>query len=223
MVTDASLELYKSRVKMIEDEYKSACMKNIQHEEYQNKYNEVRLAEEELTTYFRLLKHIRDVLDVYMVNYSRARRDRIETMCEEILQVLYPTEDFGVLLDIDKSYSKLRAQLFIGHKDQPLSKWHSPKSSNGGFVQQLAVAAVIHCICTMLNVPVMLMDEQFCSSDSENASIVPKIFIKRREGQQTLLIEHKPEIYEDCPRRMIHLNKNRVKGYIDKIEYEDIQ
>ena len=32
---------------MIEDEYKSACMKNVQHEEYQNKYNEVRLAEEE--------------------------------------------------------------------------------------------------------------------------------------------------------------------------------
>lgn len=223
MVTDTTLELYKSRVKSVEESYRAACVKNLQHEDFKNKYNEVHEAEDKLTSYYRIIKNLRDVLDVYMVNYSRARRDRIESMCEDILKVLYPTEDFGVLLDIDKSYAKLRAQLFIGHKDQPLSKWHSPKSSNGGFVQQLAVASVIHCICTMLNIPVMLMDEQFCSSDSDNAAVVPKIFIKKREGQQTLLIEHKPEVYEDCSRRMIYLTKNRYKGYIDKIDYEDIQ
>lgn len=181
---------------------------------------------------YETLKEYRDnvvelskICKKFSEEYKLSRRDEIESRVVSVLNQLLPEENFDVAFDIQMRYGKFHADLKIGPKDLSVDQWSDPKTANGDFLKQVISASIVHSICDMLGKEVLLLDEQFCSSDPINAAKISSVLLtdEFRKTKQMILIEHKPEVYNDLDIHMIRPHKGRsgYEGYVTKINYTD--
>lgn len=183
---------------------------------FDEKYNSLLCYKQKLDTSIKICRKFTD-------EFKLCRRDDVERRVEDILAKLYPDEDFGVYFDIENKYNKLQAELKIGPKSEPIERWSSPSTSNGGFVKQLTSASIIASICDMRGVSLLMFDEQFCSSDNRNSEKIPEVIFNSDyvKNKQIILIEHKPEVYAQLDKRIIRPYKDRALGYVVSAEIFD--
>lgn len=177
------------------------------------KYNALLLYKDRLETTVKICRKFTD-------EFKLCRRDEVESRVENILAKVYPRENFGVYFDIETKYNKLLAKLKVGPRSQPIEKWRTPSTSNGGFVKQLISASIIFSICDMRGAGLLLLDEQFCSSDDKNSEKIPDILLceEYTKNKQIVMIEHKPEVYAQLNKRVFKPYKDRDLGYITSID-----
>lgn len=196
-----------------------------QRERVQNAYN-VALAEyETIKEYRNNVVELRKICKKFSEEYKLSRRDEIESRVVNILDQLLPDENFDVAFDIKMKYNKFYADLKIGPRDVDMSEWSDPKTANGDFIKQVISASIVHSICDMLGKEVLLLDEQFCSSDPINAAKISAVLFTDnfRKTKQVIMIEHKPEVYNDLDIHMVRPHKSRSgnDGYVDTVTYKD--
>lgn len=171
---------------------------------YQEDYNKLKEA------YDNICKLL-DVCQTFAVKYRDLRIDELERRCENILDLVFPDESFGVKIKTGMYRKKEVASLIVGPKNKPQSQWFPPVSENGGLVKQLIGASIIASICEMVGADFIFFDEMFCSGDAVSVSEIEPFFNSiMAKDIQLFIIEHKPSLYDNIKRREIHLGKDRV-------------
>lgn len=219
MISDVQIEDLIRKRDFLKEELVQINANNELYFRYKKEFNDASAEFGMLAKAEQELTRLDMILTKFATEFQCSRRDMIEDRCEEILDYIFPEEHFGVKIDTELTRGKMRANILLGRTHIPVEDWHVPKTSNGGFVQQLIVASIIYTICEKLGADFMLMDEQFCSSDYANAQAASEIFLQNLNKVQKVIIEHKPELYSSLDKVLIKLHKDRSKGFITSVDY----
>lgn len=176
-------------------------------------YEEYLSVQEDYLTLEKACKDVEQLIKIckqFAVKFRDTRIIELEKCCESVIELAFPKEDFGVSLKADVFNNKEIATLLIGPKNVDKSKWFTPVSQNGGFVQQLIGSCMVAAICKMLKVDYIFFDEMFCSGDATSVADIKPFFEEFiNNGVQLIIIEHKPTLYEGLDHREICLGKTR--------------
>lgn len=207
-----------------EKELSLAEENNKQKEKYRQEMIEAQEELSQVNEYLRLIGLVQDITCRKANEFKEGRLTELIERAETVLDLAFPTEQFGIDISVDRRYNEDTASLLIGPKRVDRSQWFSPVTENGGFVQQLIAVALIVSICLMCDAKFIFLDEMFCSGDPVSVgNIAPFLNSIMDNKIQLTVIEHKPTLYEDIKRREFHLAKDReVNQNVKLLKVEDI-
>ena len=186
-----------------------------EYKSYDNRVAEIRDKQKEVI-------NVIDICNRKKNEYRDSRLREIEKRAENILDLIFPEENFGISIQTERKRAQNYTTLKIGPKDVPVEKWERPAAQNGGFVEQIISTSVLAAITQMYGSELLVLDEQFCSGDPQNCSLLKPFFDTLKGSTQVLIIEHKPELYSNLDRREIRIVKDRVgTGSVKIISMKD--
>lgn len=219
------IEKVKSSIAYDESTLTSAEKTNNELRKAQEKYEECREARDQINAYHRKMSLLYNICNKKASEFTEGRVKLIEQTVEDNLMYIFPEEKFKVKLDLDVSKNgRETCQLLLG-KSTPRGIEYAPTTAqNGRFVRQLISVVVIYTINYLRGCDMIYMDEALASSDKYNLTKLKPLLDKMREsGMQVVLIEHKPELYNNVTRRQFTLSKNRSTSVTTIIAQEDIK
>jgi hypothetical protein len=187
-----------------------------------SEYQEFLNKERELKTKINDINIVIDICNRKRNEFRDIRLREIETRAENMLELIFPEENFGISIETERKRGVNYSTLKIGPKNLPKSLWERPAAQNGGFVEQIISTSVLAAITQMYGSDLLILDEQFCSGDPQNCSMLKPFFDTLKGNTTVLIIEHKPELYSNLDRREIRIAKDRIdKGEVVVLSIED--
>lgn len=181
-------------------------------------------ANSNLTNYIKTLDNILLRSKEQDIKYKNDRIGSIEDNVKDGIDLIYPNDDFGVKITYSNERNKSRSRLHLIDSE---GYTRNPKNTEGGLMKQLIGFSSSMSVVTLLNTMKFYIDEAFGAGSPENRAKVGQIinnFLNKEV--QMFLVSQSPEVYQDIPRREIHLirerNQTRVREVIDwGLESED--
>ena len=207
----------------------SAKENNNKREELLKKYYELNSKYTKLCRYYKELFEMRKMVMTIM----EARRDEViynlERRVESILAVVLPEEQFHIKITYTPNRGNYYSEVFVG-KETASGEiiWTRPRGTNGEFMKQLISFSMLASINILLQSNFLFMDEPFSSSDTVNVGKLQPVFkLMLDQGLQLMFIEHKKELYERMPHKLIRLLKHRSataehEGNVEVVSIERI-
>lgn len=181
---------------------------------------------QDLRSYTDSLRMLHSIVNKKITDFTNGRQRLIEQTVEDNLRYIFPEENFKVKLNLDVSKTgKETCQLLLGKEFGGQIISYSPTNAqNGRFVRQLISLVVVYTINLLRGSDMIYMDEALASSDKNNLTKLEPLLDRMIESNmQVILIEHKPELYENIERRHFVLNKERVTGVTSIVSQKDIR
>lgn len=202
---------------------------NQKREELLRKYHSLRSKYDKLCTYYTKLFTMRKMVMTIM----DARRDNVienlERRVESILAVVLPEEQFHIRITYTPNRGNYYSEVFVGKEASGGIVWARPKGTNGEFMKQLISFSMLASINILLQSNFLFMDEPFSSSDVTNVGKLKPVFdLMLEQGLQLMFIEHKKELYERMPHKLIRLLKHRSataehEGNVEVLSIERVE
>jgi len=192
----------------------------------EEKYQKIADLLRELRDYTSMLKTLHAVVNKKASEFTQGRKSLLEQTVEDNLRYIFPEENFRVKLDLDVSKTgKETCKLLLGKEENGKVSAYTPTNAqNGRFVRQLISLVIVYTINLLRGSDMVYMDEALASSDKDNLTKLEPLLNRMIDSKmQVILIEHKPELYENVSRRHFKLRKNRETGETKIESAEDIR
>lgn len=194
--------------------------KNEVYRKATDKYTQDLTTQKEIQSYMQKLKTLLAVCNKKAEKFTVDRISLVEKTVEDNLRYVFPEEDFKVKFDMGISKTgRETCRLLLGKGN----KYSATSAQNGRFVRQLISVVVVYTLNYLRGADTMYLDEALASSDKDNLTkLKPLLDRMREDGTQVILIEHKPELYNNVDRRQFELRKDRVAGFSSIVNVRDI-
>ena len=160
------------------------------------------------------------------VSYKERRIGYVDDKITERLQHIFPQKSLVAQTDCDFKRFQTKLRLYLldrnGYKRPPFV-------TEGKGAQQLISYTAAESSLSLLGKNKIYLDEAFSNASEQTQLKIQEILGKSvRDGFQVILIAHSPLIYQELPRREIHLESKSseyvhdivVVDYLDQIQEE---
>lgn len=211
-----TLEGFRKKVWALELEIEQAKANNAKREKIQEEQAEALSAYQALVSLYEEMKRLSSYI---IIETNKYRRRSIEILEQEItnnLALVFPEEEYVAKFDYKPHGDEPTAQLLIGVRNEKGEyEYTSPSLLLGGLAQQLTAFSCIFSVLSIMGVKTIFMDEPFNGGDGKSLTEMRPLFQAIYElGIQMVGIEHKGQLFEGIPHKMIELMKDRYKGKI---------
>ena len=222
---ERELAEFRKHIAYGEANLKTAESNNEKLLKYEEKVNESLSLLENIRAYKKKLELLLAVCNKKAESFMNERVSLLEQTVQDNLYYVFPEESFIVKLDLDITKAgRESCKLLLGKKTPNGIVFSPTTAQNGRFVRQLISVVVVYTLNYLRGSDMMYMDEALASSDKDNLTkLKPLLDRMTKGGMQTILIEHKSELYDDVSRRQFTLRKDRAKGVSVILGFEDIQ
>lgn len=199
----------------VEENKRKIAQGEANNELYQNLKDDLADVKGKQEYFTQKIEQMGSALSTATVVMSMYRRRAVQILQEEIknlLDMVFPDEDFIPLIDYSSRNNNPMAELLIGKYSPVENKvvYGHPANTNGGMVKQLIVAAATAAINVLTGSPIIMFDEAFCSGDSKSQAELQQFLNSLvSRGVQIIMIEHSSEMMDGLPRWEINLMKHR--------------
>lgn len=170
-----------------------------------------------LENYYKTLYNLIKICTKKSIEFKDVRVNSIESEITNNLAYLYPEKNYEVKIDFSESRGDDVAELLLGSK----GKLVPTTGQNGMFVRQVISLTGMEVINYMHGGCVLFLDEALASSDKQNLLKLKPMFNRMIEkGFQIIMIEHKPEIYQNLKHKRFKLYRHKEREEV--IVYEII-
>ena len=213
----------------IEQAYLNAEERNKAKRELESKILNLQTAKDEALFVYNIVVKSEKRLALKAAQFREQRKEELTSEIKGALDLIFPEEDFQVMIHWDSRGKKPLAKILIGIKDSKGEiGWCAPRNVNGEFVKQLISFTTLSSISAMLGATFFCADESLNSGDNISLESSEGLIKRLLRIFQMFIIEHKEAFYQNIPRREFHLNKirgaNRSKfsGYVEILDVVDV-
>ena len=198
---------------------------NLKLAKVEEEYNKYLDRAEETREYYNKMKMLLSMTHKQATDFTESRKGLVERTVEENLAYLFPEESFKVKLSMDTTQSgRETCKLLLGTNSHGNIVWAPTTAQNGRFVRQLISVVVSYTLNYLRGSDMVYFDEALASSDKTNLTkLKPLLDRIAANGMQVILIEHKPELYNNVTRREFTLKKDRQRQITSIIDVQDIR
>lgn len=167
--------------------------------------------------YLRCLNTVLDIVKKEDSNFKQRRLGYLEDTIKDKLDYVYTEDSFTPKIIFKVERNKPRVKLKISKNN---GKFTNPVNSEGGLAQQIVNFSSSMSIVSILQKNKFYIDEAFGASSPDNLEKLGRVLEGySSKGMQLFLISQGSSLYQDLPRREIHLksieNKVSVSEIID--------
>ena len=177
---------------------------NEQFEEVQKRVIVLKETYLEAKEHYDALDYTYNAVDREYIRYKNKIIKNLETVIDSILAKFYPNKGFTAELSVDlkRNKNQVKLVLYDKHNNKTL-----PHLGEGKLCQYLISFGATKEALKGLGCKVLLIDEAFAASSMKNMPEVGTILDDMiKEGMQGIIISQSSLLYQNLPRREIHLH-----------------
>lgn len=184
---------------------------NRKYDEYSAKYNKLSDALKMGVAYRDRLEKLLLRCEKEYSNFRKERLSFLEEAIQDSFDSIFPDEKIIPKLEYEpyrgKSVAKLRLIVPDGYGGEDCIQ---SKNASGLQKQLISFLGAV-TVCDLLGLNKIFVDEAFGNSSTENKQKLGKILeVYSESGMQVFLISQDVSLYQDLPRREIHIDKRVV-------------
>lgn len=181
------------------------------------KENSERLIET-VTNRIQDLKLLQSIVKQEEVAFKERRLDYIAGSITEQLDYIFPKKDLKAYIDCNFERNNMKLRLLLLDNGE---NYRPPYLTEGKFAQQLISFSSAAACTTLLGKNILYLDESFSNGSQDNLDKTQKLLKSHVDkGFQIILISQSSVLFNDLPRREIHLVSDDGK-FVNKVEYKD--
>lgn len=198
---------------------------NRKHEEYKNKYNKLSTVLQSGENYQNILECLLLRCKVEDTKFKEERLHFLEEAIQEGFDYIFPNENITPKLEYvpfrGKNVASLK--LLVPNPSTTEQDYLQPKNASG-LQKQLIAFTGAATVCDLLGLNKIFVDEAFNNSSTENKFKLGKVLeMFKDKGMQIFLISQDVALYQDLPRREIHINKKSISNSLGVTYVEEIK
>lgn len=212
------LNSYDANTKLASIRLKEAEVNLEKYQKVKSMRNTLDLLMEDCENKLTDLKILKQIIKKEEIAFKERRLAYISGKITEQLDYIFTEK--GLRSEITCNFERNNMKLKLGLVDDS-GVVRPPYLTEGKFAQQLISFSAAAACTELLGKNILYLDESFSNASQDNLEKTQKILNSHREkGFQIVLISQSSVLFNDLPRREIHLHSEDGK-YVSRVEYKD--